>query len=374
MMRLCCCICFLLLFSINLNAQQDKAWEGFGIEANFMGGKVLKHTVNFRAPVPDFSSAFELNFVQQTYGKNDWEQRRHYPLVGVGLTFTNYGIDSIYGKCISIYPNLQLPIIKGKNIEWTLRAGFGLGYVTRHYERTPVFDTLNNAIGSHFNNYSFFATDLRLHLDTHVDLQVGANFSHISNAALRTPNLGVNLYGAHIGFRYFPVASRPENIHRKFSPLKNRWLAQIRLGIAANEYGQANGPLYPVYLVSVFASKRYLSKNKLLIGVDYSYHEGIYAFLKNNEIHPGEEGKYSWKSSIFAGNEFLLGRFGILLQVGYYIKEASLKLDPYYEKLGCNIYLIQREKGFLKELSTSVLLKTHKTQAELVEIGLGAGF
>jgi hypothetical protein len=339
-----------------------------------MGGKVLKHTENFHAPVPDFSSVFEVNFVQQTYGKNDWEQRRHYPIIGVGLAFTDYGIDSIYGKCISFYPNLQLPIIKGKNIEWTMRAGFGLGYVTRHYERAPVFDTLNNAIGSHFNNYSFFATDLRFRLNTNLDVQLGANFSHISNAALRTPNLGVNLYGAHIGFRYFPVSSAPEKIHKKLTPLKNRWLAQIRLGIAANEYGQANGPLYPVYLVSVFASKRYLSKNKVLIGIDYSYHEGIYAFLKNNEIHPGEESKYSWKSSIFAGNEFLLGRFGILFQVGYYIKNAYLKLDPYYEKLGCNIYVIQREKGLLKELSTAVLLKTHKAEAELVEIGIVAGF
>jgi hypothetical protein len=63
-----------------------------------------------------------------------------------------------------------------------------------------------------------------------------------------------------------------------------------------------------------------------------------------------------------------------MMQVGVYIKNAALKMDPYYEKLGGNLYLVQKEKGALKELYTSVLLKTHKAQAELVEVGVGFGF
>lgn len=361
-------------FAFIATAQQHNSWAGFGLEINVAGGKVLKHTEKFRAPVPKLSTAIEINFLQQTFGKKNWQQRRKYPLVGLGLTYTDYGIDSIYGKCFSIYPNLQTTILKGKNIEWTFRAGFGLAYVTKHYERAPGWDTLNNAIGSHFNNYTVFTTDLRYHLNDHWDLQLGANFSHISNAALRSPNLGINLYGAHFGVRYFPVTSRPQKLTRELPNLQNRWLAQLRVGIAGNEYGNADGPLYPVYLLSAYASKRYWSKNKLFIGVDYSYHQGIYAFLRNNEIYSGEEKNHSWKSAVFAGNEFLIGRFGIMLQVGVYIKEAALKLDPYYEKIGTNIYFVQKEHGALKELFTSVLLKTHKTQAELVEIGLGVGF
>src|SRR5690606_1337990 len=125
---------------------QNKPWAGFGIEANLIGGKIFNHTKNFRAPVPDFSGAVELNFVQQTDGKNEWEQRRHFPLVGAGVAYTDYGIDSILGKCFSVYPFLQLPILKAKHIEWTFRAGFGIGYVTKHYKRAPEWDTINNAI------------------------------------------------------------------------------------------------------------------------------------------------------------------------------------------------------------------------------------
>ena len=50
-------------------AQQNKPGAGFGIEANFMAGKVLKHSEKFRAPVPELSTAAEVNFVQQTDGR-----------------------------------------------------------------------------------------------------------------------------------------------------------------------------------------------------------------------------------------------------------------------------------------------------------------
>ncbi|HRO42670.1 MAG TPA: acyloxyacyl hydrolase [Flavipsychrobacter sp.] len=354
--------------------QNTKSWKGFGIEANLMWGRIYKHTKNFKAPVPDISGAFELNFVQQTYGKKDWEQRRNYPVVGLGVTYTDYGIDSIFGKCFSVYPNLQLPIIRFKNVEWTFRAGFGIAYATRHYERAPVWDTLNNAVGTHLNNYTMFSTHIRYRVNEHWDIQIGGNFSHISNASLRTPNLGINLYGVHIGLRYFPITSQPEKIVKKLSSLKNRWLAQFRLGISANEAGVPNGPLYPIYIATAYASKRYKGKNKVFAGLDYSYHENIYSFLRNNEIEPGKEKSLSWKSSVFIGQEYLFGRFGVHLQLGYYLKESYLRLEKFYQKIGCNVYFLQREEGFLKESFLSIHLKTHKTQAEFAEVGLGIGF
>lgn len=367
-------ICALGLLSSTTYAQQNEKGAGMGIEANVSAGKIIKHTKKFLGPVPPVTTSYEVNFVQKTWGNKGWHQRRKYPVLGFGLTVTNYGLDSVYGNCISIYPNVELPIIRGKKIEWTFRAAFGLGYMTRRYQRTPSLDTMNNAIGSRFNNYTVFNTDVRYHVNEHWDVQVGGNFSHVSNAALRQPNLGINMYGAHIGVRYFPVTSTPARIFREQEPLKNRWLLQTRLGISATEAGKANGPLYPVYMASVYGSKRYRSKSKFFVGTDYSYHEFIYSFLRNNEILPGKERANSWRGSIFVGNEFLLGRAGILLQLGYYYKEPYLKLDKIYQKLGGNYYLVQNEEGALKELFLSILLKTHRVQAELVEIGVGAGF
>ncbi len=353
-----------------------KPWSGFGFEVNPFAGKIFKHNAKFKLPIPPVSSGIDMNLVLHTYGKKAWQERRKYPVIGLGVAYTNYGLDSVYGQCIGIYPNITLTLLKLKNLEWTLRLGDGIAFVTRKYGREKPGDTINNAIGSHINDFAFFSTDLRYHINEHWDMQMGAHLTHISDASFRKPNLGVNMYGGHIGFSYYPVTSRPRQIHRKLSPLPNRWLGQVRVSYAMVSSYAPGGPLYPVYLASGFVSKRWKSKNKAFAGLDYSYHSDIYAFLRNNNIYPGDEKKYSSKSAVFFGNEFLMGRLGVVLQVGVYVKQAYLKYDAYYQKVGGHYYLVQREagKGPIKELFISAFLKTHKTIAELGEFGIGFGF
>src|SRR4051812_19482969 len=115
--------CYLLTAGNAGFAQEIKPWSGFGIEANLFEGKVIKHTKNFHLPIPEMSTGLDLNFQLKTFGRKAWEQRRRYPVVGVGITYTNYGFDSIYGRCVSIFPNVLIPLITGKKIEWTLRIG-----------------------------------------------------------------------------------------------------------------------------------------------------------------------------------------------------------------------------------------------------------
>lgn len=371
----CTLLLVLLLTCCRAAYAQESPWTGVGIENNEIVGKVFKHTPKFILPIPSVSTAAELNIVFKTHGTKEWQQRRRFPVLGIAFTYTNYGIDSIYGRGFGIIPNFEIPIVTGKRLEWTLRLGFGLGYLTKRYERAPVLDTLNDAIGSHINNFTTFTTDLRYHLNKYWDIQLGANFSHMSDASFRQPNLGINMYGAHIGFRYFPEGSNPKHTLRELKPLKNRWLFEARASLAMQSYGAPGGPLFPIYLTEAFVSKRWLSKNKVYAGFDYTYYTSIYAFLRNNEILPGQEAQNSYKAAVFLGNEFLMGHFGLVLQLGYYVKNAYLHAPaPYYEKIGVNYYLLQQEHGVLKELYLSVLLKAHSTVAELVSGGIGVGF
>jgi hypothetical protein len=356
-------------------AQENGSWAGFNFNVNTFGGKVIKHTEKFHLPVPELSTGVDVNFQWKTYGKSDWQQRRHYPTIGIAVAYTDYGIDSVYGKCFSIYPNIEIPLISGTRIQWLIRIGDGAGFLTRKYSRQSPIDTLNNAIGSTLNDYASFMTQLRYHINDHWDVQIGANFSHASNASYHQPNLGVNLYGAHVGIRYFPVTSCPKRIERDLKPLKNRWLFQTRLGLAFNESNAPLGPTYPIYLATAYASKRWQSKNKAFAGIDYSYHEQINSFLHNNQfVPPGEESANAYKVALLAGNEFLLGRVGIVLQVGYYLKQAFQTQGKIYQKIGANLYLVQKEQGLIKEFYLCAFLKTHLSTAELAEFGLGFSF
>ena len=354
--------------------QDIPALSGVGIEANLLAGRVYKHEAKFTLPIPALSTGADVNLVFHTYGRMSWQQRRGYPTIGIGATYTNYGIDSVYGRCFSIYPNLIFRLVGNSKLQWTLRIGDGIGYVTKTYRRTSPVDTGNVAIGNHFNDFIMVMTGLQYHINRHLDVQAGAALDHISNGSYKKPNLGINMITGHIGLAYYPVTSRPPRRAADLKPLSHRWLVQASAQLAMVSSYTAGGPLYPVYITSAYLSRRWHSTNKAFAGIDYSYHSDIYSFLRNNELAPGQEKTQSYKSAVIAGNEFLLGRVGIMAQAGVYLKQAYIAKDAVYEKVCVNYYAIQHEHGGLKELFFSVFLKSHMNVAEMGGIGIGVGF
>jgi hypothetical protein len=360
-------------FAVDVDAQERKAADGFGVEMNFLAGKVVKHTAKFTAPIPSLTTALDINLVWQTYGKKDWEQRRNFPVVGVGVTYTDYGNNQVFGNCLGVYPNIQMRLIRRPAWEWTMRIGDGLGYVTKKYQKALPVDTLNTAIGSHLNDFAILMMDFRYHINKHWHIQYGLSFTHISNAGTEQPNLGVNTVAAHLGVMYFPVTFRPKPSIRELPRLPNRWLLEVRNGISYKEARATGSPVLPTYMSSVYASRRWLGKNKYFFGVDGAFHNDVLAFLNTYcDNLPGKKQR-SWDGAVFGGNELLVGRFGIVTQLGVYYKQTYLKFDPVYEKIGGNFYFINKESGPVKELFISALLLTHSASAELAEFGVGVG-
>lgn len=365
---------FLFLLTANISyAQEKEPLAGWGVEVNPIYGKVIKHNYIF-PPLPDYSYAIDINILKQTDGSKDWHIRRKYPLVGLGLTYTDYGIDSVYGRCIGIYPVWQFNIIRRQKVELTTRFGYGIGYVTKRFERYPSFNTENNLIGSHLNNFTMFTTQMRYKASNQLHFHAGFNFTHISNGSFRLPNLGVNLYGGHFGMRYFPVTDNPDKIKRQVVTLSNRWLAQFRIGMGFVEYNNVDGPTYPIHIASAYASKRYGSRNKIMAGVDYCYYKSVESFLRNNEIDPGNEKAQSWEGAVFVGHEFIIGRFGVLAHIGVPFKHTKFNKDKTIQKLGYCYYIIQQEKGILKELTANCFVKSNNLEASHIEFSIGAGF
>jgi hypothetical protein len=353
------------------SAMAQNVKPGFGIESNVMAGRIFKHTKKFQGAIPDISGGGELNLVWKTNGRAAWQQRRNYPTIGLGITYTYYD-KNLFGQGIGIYPNLELPLLRRSDWEWTLRFGMSLGYISKQYRPyAPYWDTVNSAMGSRVNNFSLLSSDFRYHLNTHWDIQGGISFTHMSAAKFRLPNLGINLLGAHIGFRYFPNTSNPPKIMRKMPALKNRVLFQMRQGIALTTGESAGSAATPVYISSVSLSKRYWSKNKVLIGLDYAYHQYVYDFMRLQALEPGKESSRAWNAGLYGAHEFLYGRVGLYMQLGVYVRQTLLAKAPIYQRLGMNWYLIQKEKGLIKEMTISTLLKTHFATAELAELGIG---
>lgn len=363
-----------IIVTFECPGQEAAPGSGFGVECSVLAGRIVRHEKKFTAPIPPVSAAFDANFLWRTYGKKDWQQRRNFPQVGIGMTYTSYGNNAVFGNCLGIYPNMQLTLLKRKGVDWTFRFGDGIAYVTKKYQKAFPVDTINTAIGSHINDFAIFMTDIRLPLDYHWQIQFGANFTHISNTDYHQPNLGVNMAGIHVGLQYFPVCRDPQRILKELPRLPNRWLFTVRTGFAYNEARAKDSAELPTYIVTAYASRRWQGKNKLFFGADYAYHNDVYAFLKYYGVDYGHEMGHAWDGAFFAGNEMLFGRVGLSGQVGVYYHQTFLKFDPVYEKIGCNFYIIQAENGWIRELFVSTMLLTHEIVAQYGELGLGASF
>lgn len=352
----------------------QEAWDGVGIETNYFHSNMMRHSKKITAPLARNTSTFELSITKKFKGTKDWQQRRGYPEAGIGAYYLDYNNKGIYGEVFGIVPHLRLRVITKEHFSWSHRVGMGLCYVTNPYQRVPRQNLDNETIGGHMNNLSPLQTDLRYSINDHLELQAGAHLIHVSNASFRRPNFGINIWGLQAGLRYFPVSARPERISRQLPELSNRVLFYGKGSIAFIEKDMPDGGLSRVFNGGLFATKRYLGKNKAILGADYTFNTATYAQIKFDERHRGTESWRSSQISAFVGNEFEFGHFGIVLQGGVYLKRMDEQYDRFYQKLGGNFYFYRSETGLLKEALFSALLKVHLNRAELFELGLSFGF
>lgn len=354
--------------------QAQSSWDGVGVETNYFHSNMMRHSKKITAPLAKNTSTFELSLTKKFSGTKDWQVRRNYPEAGIGAFYLNYNNRDIYGSVFAIVPHIRFRVITTDRFSWTLRAGLGIGYVTNPYQRVPKLNLDNETIGGYINNFSPLQTDLRYIVNDHLAFQAGAHLLHVSNASFRRPNYGINIWGIQAGVRYFPVSNKPKKIYRDLPKLSNRILFYAKGSIAFVEKDMPDGGLNRVFNGGLFATKRYLGKNKAILGIDYTYNTAVYAAIKYNFRHKGQENRWSSQSSIFLGNEFEFNRFGIVLQAGVYLMQYDQQTDRFYQKLGGNFYWFKNETGLLKEGLCSILLKTHQNRAELLELGLALGF
>ncbi|RYZ23725.1 MAG: hypothetical protein EOP49_46075, partial [Sphingobacteriales bacterium] len=81
------CTLVLCLCAVSMHAQTNQSWAGFGLEGSVMVGNMIRHNSRFTGPLPERCYSADLNFIKQTYGQKDWQQRRNYPQLGLGLYY-----------------------------------------------------------------------------------------------------------------------------------------------------------------------------------------------------------------------------------------------------------------------------------------------
>lgn len=336
-------------------------------------GTLWRHTpkLTIRSGQPVFGQEINLRF--QTRGARAWHGWQRFPIFGIAGAHFRLGAQA-HGDAWALLPNLTVPILRRGRWLAAFRVGTGLGYVTRPYD---AFDNPGqNAIGSHWNNFTQFRLGAEYRLGDHWRVQAGACLSHFSNGATTLPNFGVNLPGG-----YLAVAGSVQSIRETdfVQPAESkratrRWGGLAAGSLALVEYSVFDGPRYPVWGLSGAGYYAFNRVNRLLLGVDYEFHRGVYAWgLRSAGFRTKPEAQRgATRLALTLADEFLFGAIGIQVLAGVYTGAGFNRYvsHPWYSKLTTRYYLPPLLHTPLRA-HVGIVLKAHRTTAEFISLNLG---
>jgi Lipid A 3-O-deacylase (PagL) len=349
-------------------------WLGKGLllEFNTQIGSIYKHTVNFHPEYKGINHISEISIYQQTFGAKAWHAKFHYPLIGATFQYTQLSNERDLGQVVAAYATLRLPIYRTNRTDCYLDLSNGLAYFTKKYD--AVNNSINNVIGSNVNEITHLKLLLDCKLTRFSKLQLMGSFYHYSNARYASPNLGINLFTAGLGFQCF-VTRMPANF-RPVLPIKRLQKIQknIQIGYARNEFQVAGGPRLSYFTLSTGLSRNVGYCHRLSAGLWYEYYKGGRRIYDYNFTDAGDGWAQASRIATVFGEELLMGRFGISAQVGLYLYQGVFKQLASFQQLGVNYTLIQFSKIRQQQLYIGTHLKSHSITAEYFDTTIGLRF
>lgn len=355
-----------LLFPVVLTAQPDST-QPYHVRVNYHAGAMLPEYGFMHYVSNDFTKSVEVNLLYQTSGKNNWEKLYRYPGAGVAFYWTNMGNDSIFGTQYTLYPYFKLNFIDRKKWNLGYQMGVGASYATKKFHMDQNYQNL--AIGSHFNIHYHADLLATFRVYKNMSLNTGLTFSHISNANLSEPNVGLNVasifIGADIGFGQ--KQKRNTDTVVKYNAQENTagrsYMWEVMLCGGMKHTRTFESFQYPAFAVQLEWKKRKRYKFAWGLGADFFYDSSVESQLlrKAKPFKPS----YAYMSGLHVSQEFIYNRYSFILQEGVYIGLTE-KLN------GRAIYTraINRYK-FGSHLFVNITMKSHLHILDFPEFGIG---
>ncbi len=369
---------YFLLFTLSicfatLHAQNGK---GISLEGTFHYGKIIKHHDFLKFDTPAQSLGFDLNLKFQTHGRQSWNELHNYPLLGVTVFYYNFGDKEVLGNAIGIIPNLTIYFSRSRRLDVYGQIGVGPAYLNKPFDRLENSD--NNAIGSHLNINFHFRFYVTWKLNPHWAINAGFGLTHYSNAAAVAPNYGINIPALIIGTKFTIKPLKPEEYikHETDNRSVKRFGLNLCTGVALKEINAVGGPSYPIYSITA-AGMYYLNKtNRASLGLEYEHNKAAFAFGQHAFAFDSENeaNRQTNRFMVFVADEFLFGRLGLMIQMGFYLlKDPILAPYPIYNKWGFH-YHFSKFGNSNTSLYLGAQIKTHLYIADYVSLNFGATF
>lgn len=357
-------IMLLLLLYLSSKAQ-NLPGSDFLISGDGHIGYIISHRNNMGNLIKGHIYGGELNYIFRTDGCKTWQQIHKYPELGVCFLHLYLANPQQLGNMEALYPyaNFRLNKLKRK-ASLNLRLGAGLAYLTKAFDR--IENHQNAAIGSNLNGFVNLRLNTNVMLSQAWRLDAGVGLTHASNAAMSTPNLGLNIVTVNLGLAYafgnknctFRIDSIPK--------MENKWQPSIIGVFGIKELENPGGSKYLAYGLQANLYRTLNYKNKLGAGIEMAYNNATKKVWEDDSVYT------STSADIVQGGvkicyAFNMNKLSFPLDFGVYLYKKQAYNGMFFHRIGFR-YLVT------KHLIANVTLLTHWGKADYFEWGVGYQF
>jgi hypothetical protein len=330
------------------------------ITPGFQYGFIIAHHSDMLYLTQGHIQVAEVCVARPTHGHHYWDQIFNYPEAGIAFSVFDLGNPQNLGNLYSISPYFDFPFNRSVHSRICFRVGTGLSYLTKPFD--PVTNYKDIAIGSHLNGFVNLRFTWKQEFCKNFRSDIGISFSHCSNGAFKTPNLGLNMPALYAGLAYM-IRPCPERIHHDTLPAcdHSRFFS-IGVGTAISQISPPGGHYFPAGILTGTISKFWNSKNLWSVGVEIFYNEANYQEIHRNDSTVTR--KQYIQPAVKIGYALCVGRFSMPLEMGVYLYDhVNGETVPMYTHLGLRYQINHR-------LLAGVMLKTYFARAEFFEWGI----
>lgn len=299
----------------------------------------------------------EVGVVLQTNGEKQWHHDYNFPEISFNAFYNNPGNERILGHAMGVAGGIYLPFLRENG--WSFGAKFeaGLSFVTRRYdvENNPK----DNAIGSHLN--SLVRLGFRFEKQfRHQALGLNASMSHISNGAIKLPNLGLNMpfLGVHYSYFIQPIQFEDTARVKRVGQKIKSWEFFTQLILTTKQVYPTGGRNYGVVSLTNYVHYRAGLKCILEGGIDLIYNQSI---IKDVAEDYGAEKNF--QVGAYAAYVLPIHRFHLFAGMGAYLYNPVSNNGLFYHRFGARFKIVNR-------LWANISIKSHWGKADYFEYGL----
>ena len=322
-------------------------------------GYVLPEYKNMSYLVTDFAKGTEINFEKRTNGSKECHSSYNFPSFGLSAFYATLGNHKVHGEEFGLFPYFKVPIFVRKKFSLVQQIGIGMSYATEKFDLETNY--LNVSIGSNINVHFNFRLGAMYRINNRLAVNLGASFSHLSNANLAEPNLGLNSFTAYSGLRYNLKDESPYN-KSILNPHSKRNTYYFAYNFGGKHTRSLNSKIWATSSISVEARRAISRIIQLGIGFDTFYDSSTKTDFENSaDFKPIN----NFKTGLHLSQTIVYNKASLSLQEGFYIGLVDK----------ANHYVMYNRLLFryavTNYLFCSIAMKSHVHILDSPEIGFG---